>query len=101
MLSPRREATRSACKPHSRKQTSYRFLKNCTSPSCFFAAANDENVPRLRRFPVFASFFREYKRNSPDFNLRIMDRRCRRRKGGWCRLRGWGKEDDRKFMYDC
>jgi hypothetical protein len=32
-------------------------------------------VPRLRRFPVFASFFREYKRNSPDFNLRIIGKK--------------------------
>jgi hypothetical protein len=31
-----------------------------------------EKVPRLRRLPVFAFFFREYKRYSPDFNLRII-----------------------------
>jgi hypothetical protein len=30
------------------------------------------NVPKLRRRPVFASFLREYKRYSPDFNCRII-----------------------------
>jgi hypothetical protein len=29
----------------------HRFLKNCTARSCFSAAAGDENVPQLRRFP--------------------------------------------------
>ena len=29
-------------------------------------------MPRLRRFPEDASFFREYKRNCPDLSLRIM-----------------------------
>ena len=48
------------------------LLKNCTARSCFFAAASDENVPRFFLFPVFASFLREYKRNSPDFSLRII-----------------------------
>jgi hypothetical protein len=38
---------------------SYPFLKNCTARSCFCAAAREENVPRLRRFPVLASFLRE------------------------------------------
>jgi hypothetical protein len=49
------------------------FLKYCTSRSCCLAFSNVENVPRLRRLPVEASFFREYRRNSPDFSLRIMD----------------------------
>ena len=30
------------------------------------------NVPRLRRFPVLAFFFREYRRYFPDFSFRIM-----------------------------
>lgn len=30
------------------------------------------NVPRLRRLPVLGSFFREYKRYSPDFSFRII-----------------------------
>jgi len=34
-------------------------LKNWTARSCFFAAAIDLNVPRFRRLPVFALFFRE------------------------------------------
>ena len=52
-------------------------LKYCTARSCFCAAARDENVPRFFRFPVFPSFLREYKRYSPDCNLRIMEGRCR------------------------
>ena len=36
-----------------------RRLKNCTARSCFSAAARDANVPRLRRRPVFGSFFLE------------------------------------------
>lgn len=35
------------------------FLKNCTSRSCCFACFSVEKVPRFRRFPVDASFFRE------------------------------------------
>ena len=31
-----------------------------------------EKVPKLRRLPVFGFFLREYKRYSPDFNLRII-----------------------------
>ena len=53
-----------------------RFLKNCTTRSCFSAAALEENVPRFLRFPVFEFFFREYNRYSPDFSLRIMPSRC-------------------------
>ena len=34
-------------------------LKYCTSASCFFAAASDVNVPRLRRLPVFGFNLRE------------------------------------------
>lgn len=30
------------------------------------------NVPRLRRFPVFGFFLREYRRYSPDLSLRII-----------------------------
>src|SRR5579863_817321 len=52
-------------------------LKYCTARSCFCAAAREENVPRFFRFPVFASFLREYKRYSPDCNLRTMRKRCR------------------------
>jgi hypothetical protein len=53
-------------------------LKYCTARSCFSAASRDANVPRFFRFPVFASFLREYKRYPPDCNLRIMNKRCRR-----------------------
>jgi hypothetical protein len=49
-----------------------RFLKNCTARSCFSAADLEEKVPKFLRFPVLAFFFREYKRYSPDFSLRIM-----------------------------
>jgi len=37
-------------------------LKYCTARSCFSAAAFDEKVPKFFLFPVFASFFFEYKR---------------------------------------
>ena len=47
-------------------------LKYCTAFSCASAALRVLNVPRLRRFPVFASFFREYKRYCPELILRIM-----------------------------
>lgn len=47
-------------------------LKYCTSRSCCLAASMLANVPRLRRFPVCAFFFLEYKRNCPDLSLRIM-----------------------------
>jgi hypothetical protein len=50
----------------------YFFLKNWTARSCLRAAASEEKVPRFRRLPVFVSFFREYRRYSPDFSLRIM-----------------------------
>lgn len=65
---------------------SYARLKYCTARSCFWAAAREENVPRFFRLPVFASFFREYKRYSPDCNLRIMTKkRCRSLSAGWQR----------------
>jgi hypothetical protein len=47
-------------------------LRYCTARSCFCAAAREANVPRFLRFPVFAFFFREYSRYSPDCSLRIM-----------------------------
>jgi hypothetical protein len=37
---------------------------------------SDENVPKFRRLPVLAFFLREYSRYSPEFNLRIMLKRC-------------------------
>ena len=37
----------------------YFFLKYCTARSCCFASALVSNVPRLRRLPVFGSFFFE------------------------------------------
>src|ERR1700753_53035 len=58
-------------------------LKYCTARSCFLAAAIEENVPRFFRFPDFTSFFREYSRYSPDFNLRIMQKRCDSPLTGW------------------
>src|SRR6202035_1881034 len=47
-------------------------LKYCTARSCALAFSIVEKVPRLRRFPVFAFFLREYKRYSPDFSFRII-----------------------------
>lgn len=47
-------------------------LKNCTARSRAWAFSREEKVPRLRRLPVFGSLLREYKRYSPDFNLRII-----------------------------
>src|SRR5262249_4859121 len=47
-------------------------LKNCTARSCFSAASRVLNVPRFFRFPVRESFFCEYSRYSPLFNLRII-----------------------------
>jgi len=47
-------------------------LKNCTAFSWRFAAVRLENVPKLRRLPVFGFFFREYRRYRPLFNLSIM-----------------------------
>jgi hypothetical protein len=47
-------------------------LKYCTARSWALAFSSVVNVPRLRRLPVFTFFLREYKRYSPDFNLRIM-----------------------------
>jgi hypothetical protein len=52
-------------------------LKYCTARSCFLAAAREENVPRFFLLPVFASFFFEYKRYSPECNFRIMKNGCR------------------------
>jgi hypothetical protein len=52
------------------------LLKYCTARSCFSAAARDANVPKFFLLPVFASFFREYKRYSPDCNFLIMQKRC-------------------------
>lgn len=48
-------------------------MKYCTSRSCFSAASLVLNVPKFLRFPVFASFFREYNRYSPDFNFLIIN----------------------------
>src|SRR5579862_6858339 len=47
-------------------------LKYCTALSWASAACLVENVPRLRRLPVFAFFLREYKRYLPSFILRII-----------------------------
>jgi hypothetical protein len=47
-------------------------LKYWTARSCASAAFRVAKVPRLRRFPVFASFFREYKRYWPELSFRIM-----------------------------
>ena len=58
------------CDVHSNR--SYFLLKYCTARSCFFAASFVSNVPKLRRFPVFGSFFREYRRHFPDFSFRII-----------------------------
>jgi hypothetical protein len=67
----------------------YPRLKYCTARSCFCAAARDEKVPRFFRFPVFASFLREYKRYSPDCSLRIMQKKMQF-------LNSWvGKNKDR------
>ena len=64
----------------------YPRLKYCTARSCFCAAAREENVPRFFRFPVFTSFLREYKRYSPDCNLRIMHKKDARIPSlGWCK----------------
>jgi len=81
----------------------YARLKYCTARSCFCAAAREENVPRFFRFPVFASFFREYKRYSPDCNFRIIQkkmpiwvRRLANKKGRWrapSRLSSWASDD--------
>lgn len=47
-------------------------LKYCTARSWVSAFSRDGNVPRLRRFPVFAFFLREYNRYCPDLSLRII-----------------------------
>jgi len=47
-------------------------LKYWTSRSCRLACTSVENVPRLRRLPVEASFFLEYKRYSPVLSFRII-----------------------------
>jgi hypothetical protein len=51
------------------------LLKNCTARSCFSAADREENVPKFLLLPVFGFFLREYRRYSPDFNLRIMQKK--------------------------
>ena len=51
-----------------------RRLKNCTARSCFSAAARVENVPRLRRLPLFGSRLREYSRYCPDVSFRITEK---------------------------
>ena len=61
--------------PLAPNDTPHARLKYCTARSCFCAAARDENVPRFFRFPVLASFLREYKRYSPDCSLRIMQKK--------------------------
>src|SRR5713226_2974401 len=55
-----------------RKTLFYFFLKNCTSCSCFCAAARVLKVPRFLLLPVFGFFLREYKRYCPDFSFLIM-----------------------------
>lgn len=52
--------------------TQYCRLKNWMALSCFFAATSVLKVPRFLRFPVFGSFFREYRRYSPDLSFLIM-----------------------------
>ena len=47
-------------------------LKYWTSRSCCSACSRVLKVPRLRRFPVWASFFLEYRRYSPVFSFRII-----------------------------
>ena len=47
-------------------------LKYWTAFSCFFAATLVWKVPRLRRFPVFGFFLREYNRYLPDFSFLII-----------------------------
>src|SRR5689334_21003478 len=47
-------------------------LKDWTSCSCFLAASRVSNVPRFLRFPVFESFFSEYRRYFPDLSFRII-----------------------------
>src|SRR6266849_2951785 len=58
--------------PHPRYCCDYFFLKNCTSCSCFCAAARVLKVPRFLLLPVFGFFLREYKRYCPDFSFLIM-----------------------------
>ena len=58
--------------PQQSTQATLCLLKYCTSRSCCLACSSVANVPRLRRLPVLASILREYKRNCPDFSLRIM-----------------------------
>ena len=48
------------------------FVGYWTARSCFSAAVRVENAPRLRRWPVFGFFLREYSRYLPDAGLRIM-----------------------------
>jgi hypothetical protein len=57
------------------RKVRYPRLKYCTARSCFCAADREENVPKFFRFPVLASFLREYRRYSPDGNLRIMQKK--------------------------
>src|SRR6266404_1217165 len=58
--------------PHAGYCCDYFFLKNCTSCSCFCAAARVLKVPRFLLLPVFGFFLREYKRYCPDFSFLIM-----------------------------
>jgi hypothetical protein len=74
------------------------FLKYCTARSCFSAAVREGNVPKFFRFPVLAFFFREYRRYSPDFNLRIMQERCLRVASGWYALKSLRHEILRRRM---
>ena len=55
-----------------REQDSQWRLKYCTAFSCASAARLVGNVPRFRRFPVWAFFFREYRRYWPVFSFRII-----------------------------
>lgn len=55
-----------------RERDSQWCLKYCTAFSCASAARLVVNVPRFRRFPVWAFFFREYRRYWPVFSFRII-----------------------------
>jgi len=48
------------------------YTKFDDAPGTPAAASRVEKVPRFRRFPVFGSFFREYRRYSPLLNFLIM-----------------------------
>src|SRR6478609_8736302 len=72
VLSPRRGKPRwgGVCGAEAQER-----LKYWTARSCCCAACRVRNVPRLRRFPVFWFFLREYRRYSPLFNFRITETR--------------------------